>query len=135
MTAEIYRFSEIYVFFSRVFMTSLASEKCPYSELFLSVFSRIRISRIQSECGKIRTRITPKTDTVYAYVPTCFCDCRSEEVLASVEVIFISDFDSDKNTTIVFNRSFHSFHVKAYVRTSSCLCNKYFNWSFELAVF
>ena len=50
-------------------------EKCPYSELFWSAFSRIRTEygkihskygvslRIQSECGKMRTRITPNTDT------------------------------------------------------------------------
>ena len=46
-------------------------EKCLYSELFLSAFSRIwteygEIQSIQSECGKIRTRITPNTDTFYA---------------------------------------------------------------------
>ena len=35
-------------------------QKCPYSELFWSVFSAYGI---QSECGKIRTRITPNTDT------------------------------------------------------------------------
>ena len=44
---------------------------CPHSGLFLSVFSRIRTEygislRIQSECGKIRTRITPNTDTFHA---------------------------------------------------------------------
>ena len=27
-----------------------------------------RVSRIQSECGKIRTRITPNTDTLYAVI-------------------------------------------------------------------
>ena len=36
-------------------------EKCPHSELFWSAFSRI-----QCECGKMRTRITPNTDTFYA---------------------------------------------------------------------
>ena len=50
-------------------------KKRPYSELFLSVFSRIRAEygeryavslRIQSECGKIRTRITPNTDSFNA---------------------------------------------------------------------
>ena len=44
-------------------------EKYPFSELFWSVFSRIRteywILRIQSKCGKVRTRITLKTDTFY----------------------------------------------------------------------
>ena len=42
--------------------------KCPYSELFWSVFFRIRTEYvvslcIHSGCGKIRTRITPNTDT------------------------------------------------------------------------
>ena len=46
-------------------------EKCPYSELFWSVFSSIwteygEIRSIQSKCGKIRTSITPNTDTFYA---------------------------------------------------------------------
>ena len=46
-------------------------EKCPYSQLFWSAFSRIRTEyevslRIQSKCGKMRTRITPNTDTFYA---------------------------------------------------------------------
>ena len=42
-------------------------DTCPYSELFWSVFFRIRteygeIFRIQSEYGKIRTRIIPNAD-------------------------------------------------------------------------
>ena len=49
-------------------------KKCPYLELFWSVFSRIGLNterygvsfRIQSECGKIQTRITPNTDTFHA---------------------------------------------------------------------
>ena len=46
-------------------------EKCPYSEFFRSVFSRIRTEygdklRIQSKCGKIQTRKTPNMDTFYA---------------------------------------------------------------------
>ena len=49
-------------------------EKCPYSELFWFTFSLIRSEygeisvslRIQSECGKNRTRITPNMDTFYA---------------------------------------------------------------------
>ena len=38
-------------------------ENCPHSELFWSVFSRIRTEygEIESECGEIRTRITPNT--------------------------------------------------------------------------
>ena len=57
---------------SRLFSLQLPSlrEKCPYSELFWSAFSRIRTEysvslRIQSECGKIWTRISPNTDTFY----------------------------------------------------------------------
>ena len=46
-------------------------KKCPYSEFFWFVFSRIRskygeIQSIQSECGKIRTKKTPNTDNFYA---------------------------------------------------------------------
>ena len=46
-------------------------EKCPCSEFFWSVFSRIQTEdglslRILSEYGKIRTRNTPKTDTFHA---------------------------------------------------------------------
>ena len=46
-------------------------EKCPYLELFWSAFSRKRTEYcvslcIQSEHGKIRTRITPNMDTFYA---------------------------------------------------------------------
>ena len=42
-------------------------KKCPYSELFSSVFSRIR-----TWYGKIRTRITPNTDTFYTVIPKHF---------------------------------------------------------------
>ena len=49
-------------------------EKCPYSELFWSIFSCIRTEYeeyfvylcIQSKCGKIWTTITANTDTFYA---------------------------------------------------------------------
>ena len=48
-------------------------EKGPYSGLFWSAFSRtrteygeiLRTLRIYSECGKMRTRTTPNTDTFY----------------------------------------------------------------------
>ena len=40
---------------------SILRKKCPCLELFWSVFSRSQI-----ECGKIRTRITPNTDTFHA---------------------------------------------------------------------
>ena len=53
------------------FQEDALSKNCPYSELFWSVFppyglntERYRVSlRLQSECGKIRTRITPNRDT------------------------------------------------------------------------
>ena len=56
---------------------STLREKCPYSEFFWSVFSRIRTEygvslRIQSECGKIRTRKTPNTDTFHVVQMTGF---------------------------------------------------------------
>ena len=47
-------------------------EKCPYSKLIWYVFHRFQIeygeirSILQSECGRIRTRITPNRDTFYA---------------------------------------------------------------------
>ena len=50
-------------------------KKCLHSELFQSAFSGIRIEngeilRIQSECGKMQTRITPSTNTFYAVIVT-----------------------------------------------------------------
>ena len=41
-------------------------EKCPYSELFCYAFPRVHILRIQSECGKMQTRIAPNTDFFHA---------------------------------------------------------------------
>ena len=60
------------VYFSTDVLT--LREKCPYSELFWSAFpafglntERYSVSlRIQSECRKMRTKITPNTDTFYA---------------------------------------------------------------------
>ena len=42
-------------------------KECPYLELLWSAFSRIRTEygEIQSECGKMRTRVTPNTDTFH----------------------------------------------------------------------
>ena len=70
-------------------------EKCPYSEFFRSVFSRIRAEyvslRIQSKCGKIRTKhghflhsVNPKIFTHYkpilsqcsVFIPVFFGMCR-----------------------------------------------------------
>ena len=49
-------------------------KKCLYSELFWSTFSAFGLNtdrygvslRIQSECGKMRTKITPNMGTFYA---------------------------------------------------------------------
>ena len=49
-------------------------EKCPYLELFWSVSPAFELNterydvslRIQIEFGKLRTRLTPNTDTFYA---------------------------------------------------------------------
>ena len=54
----------------------LLRENCSYSELFWSVFSRIRTAYGEILCGKIRTRLTPNTETFYAefsfqYLPKC----------------------------------------------------------------
>ena len=56
------------------FSNLILRKRCPYSELFWSVFSRFGLNmersevslRIQSECGKMWTRITPNTDNFYA---------------------------------------------------------------------
>ena len=55
---------------------STLRKKCPYLELFWSLFSHIRTEyrrygvplRIQSEYGKMRTRIATNTSTFYAVV-------------------------------------------------------------------
>ena len=66
-----------------------------YSKLIWSVFSRIRteyrqmqnISRFQSKCGKIRTRITPNTDTFYAVWQIC---CKIHCINFLHSLVFIS---------------------------------------------
>ena len=63
---------------NRIFINPSLHEKCPYSELFWSAFSRIpteywEILRIQSECGKMQTRITSNTDTFHTVlISWCF---------------------------------------------------------------
>ena len=54
-------------------------KKCPYLELFWSVFSAFGLNterysvslRIQSECRKMGIRIAPNTDTFYSVLTTC----------------------------------------------------------------
>ena len=35
-------------------------------------------------------------------------DCRSKEALGSAKMVFFAGFDSDNNTSIAFNGSYHS---------------------------
>ena len=56
-------------------------KECLYSEFFCSAFSDwIRRDtpcfRIQFECGKIRTRITPNMNTFYSVSPHIQSECR-----------------------------------------------------------
>ena len=57
-------------------------KKGPYSELFWSVFSRIRTEsvslRIQSEYGEIQTRITQNTDTFYTVLQISSLCCKTK---------------------------------------------------------
>ena len=66
---EIKNFIKIDINFPKMTQSKFLTlrEKCPYSELFWSGFSRIQTEYgEQSECRKMRTRITPNTDTFYA---------------------------------------------------------------------
>ena len=54
-------------------------------------------TRIQSECGKMRTRITPNTDTFYEVniaktrcLKKCFKDCLQISLLKLIEVLRIN---------------------------------------------
>ena len=73
-------------------------KKCPYSELFWSVFSRIRTeySQIQSmfpyksKCEKIRTRITPNMDTFHAVnMENCF---KKDDISGNNKLFTENDF-------------------------------------------
>ena len=62
-------------FLPTFFLELRLREKCPYSELFWSAFSRVRteygeIRSIHSECGKMLARITLNTDTFYPVLET-----------------------------------------------------------------
>ena len=65
--------------------------KCPCSEFFWSLQSRIRTESIelslliQSKCGKIRTRKTPNTDTFHAVYLIFFME------IAVMRVIFCTE--------------------------------------------
>ena len=55
--------------FTSQFCQKSLHEKCPYFPAFGLNSKRYGVSlRIQSECGKIRTRKTPTTDTLHAVI-------------------------------------------------------------------
>ena len=64
---QVLKFVEIRIFLPSItsaifFVKKSLHKKCPYSELFWSVFSRIRT---EYECGKLRTKKTPNLDTFH----------------------------------------------------------------------
>ena len=80
-------------------------EKFPYSELFWSVFSRI-----QSDCGKMRTRITPNMETFYAMEATLY---SGQFLLRDPEGYFCFDYSSGE-----LNESNFSVTANNYSRES-----------------
>ena len=86
-------------------------EKCSYSELFWSVISRILTEygeycvslRIQSECGKIGSKITPIMDTFYAVCAfVSFLSMRDVFLLERLKLLFV--VWSKKITVVKSNR-------------------------------
>ena len=78
-------------------------KKCPYLEFVWSVFSRIPSVRIQSECGKIKTRKTPNAATFYAAPATiCFFFINSQNFginrLRTKVNIYCAKIDMDQIT-------------------------------------
>ena len=77
---------------------------CPYTEFFLSVFSRIRTEyrvslRIQSKCGKIWTRKSPNkelfTEGILTYA-----------IFGGLEVLMRNNLLLDKNRLLVLYKLF-----------------------------
>ena len=68
-------------------------EKCQYSKLFWSIFSSIW-SVFNPECGKMGTRIRPKTDTFHAvmYCVMLLCFWKKLLLLACFVVIKFAVF-------------------------------------------
>ena len=66
----------------------IRSYSCPYFPAFVlnTVIHGISV-RIQSECGKIGTRITPNTDTFYAVFSFCFFPNNMHFALSSPKLI------------------------------------------------
>ena len=86
--------------------------KYPDSELFWSVFSRLRMEnvslRIQSECGKIRTKISLNMDTFYAVLMSAVSSsCTS-----------VCSYELDIKVTIYFHK-FIVTHMWLYHHTKT----------------
>ena len=80
-------------------------KKCSYSELFLYVFSLYSV-RMRKNAGKMRTRITPNTDTFYAVIFSQIWKIRTK-IFGCLFNISISRFiilktTDNRNKTIVF---------------------------------
>ena len=66
---------------------------------------------IQSECGKIQTRITPNTDTIYAVLKTVFQLTKSF-YNSRENHFFISIIFSSKAVVTLKTAIFNSFRMK-----------------------
>ena len=84
--------------FHGFFLEIALRKKCSYSELFWSAFSVLGLNtekysvslRVQSECGKIRTRVTPNTGTFYT--------------------LLLSNFFTESGKCLI-NQSYHSYQA------------------------
>ena len=86
-------------------MLSLHKE-CPYSELFWSISSCIRaehgeIRSIQSECGKIWTRIIPNIDTFLTVYISTISEAYSESCQTSKMELFCEIVDEFQLLTML----------------------------------
>ena len=69
-------------------------KKCPYLELFWSTFSRIRTEYIEI-CGKMRTRITPNTDTFHAVMMTLGACLKKHSTLENTRSLQMPSWNDD----------------------------------------
>ena len=96
---------------------SALCEKCPYSELFWSASLRI-----QSECGKMWTRITPNTD-IFLRRPRCL-----KWFLQVFEILERVDWFSN----LVFNPIFlRNFFVQFFRNFIDCNVRNSHDWVFQ----
>ena len=83
---------------------ALLREKCPYSELFWSAFSHIRIEyreiqNISPYSVRMRTRITPNMDSFYAVCIFKLCNlCSGAFMILRAKTVFDCQFSTRKLT-------------------------------------